>query len=344
MKIKLIRSLFAVLFMIFILSHGAFSAEVDLTIGKTVKSSGETSVDPEDNVDRAGLLDNFNRPDGPIGSAWTNQAGVFNVVSNAAQGGSSALATYGGVASDTLEADVEAVSTNLQYTGMVLGYADIDNNYFIKVQNNGGVVQFTHAAFYYGNNGSGNFFGLDENFTTAHMAVSVSGTIVTLTFSNIDGGTKTDQVYSYDYGTSTGGNAIGICGYENIARLDNFSSTSGPPIQWTYCLQDPAYTPQYQISLDTNNSVRGQAVLAGDPSFPAPIVGEYVAGQLVLSISYLGSSGVRYYRVEVPNQLQGNTWAIYNDTAEFYDAPHAAQLVFCGTQTDSNVTASGAME
>ena len=48
-----------------------------------------------------GLLDDFKRADGPIGPSWTNQAGQFSVVSNAAHGGSTALATYDGATSST---------------------------------------------------------------------------------------------------------------------------------------------------------------------------------------------------------------------------------------------------
>ena len=49
-----------------------------------------------------GLLDDFNRADGPIGASWTDQAGQFFVASNAAWGGSTALATFDGATSSTL--------------------------------------------------------------------------------------------------------------------------------------------------------------------------------------------------------------------------------------------------
>ena len=109
----------------------------------------------------------------------------------------------------------------------VAAYADINNNYFIKVQQQSPYPgQFTHAAFYYGNTGSGLFFELDAAFSTAHMKVGLVGNTVTLTFSNIDGGAGT-QTYTYTYPSSTGGNAIGICGGLNLARLDNFATSEG---------------------------------------------------------------------------------------------------------------------
>ncbi len=123
-----------------------------------------------------------------------------------------------------------------------------------------------------------------------------------------------------------------------------FALTASSASAWTYCFQDSAFTPQYQMSLDANNSVRGQAVLAGNPSFPAPIVGEYIANHLIISIAYLESNGLRYYDIVIPSQMQGQTWAVYNQDATFYDTPHAAQLVPCGADTDSNATASGAIE
>jgi hypothetical protein len=60
-----------------------------------------------------GLLDDFNRLDGPIGSSWTEQNGQFFVVSNAVEGRSLALATFDGATSDRLEADVDGTNIGL---------------------------------------------------------------------------------------------------------------------------------------------------------------------------------------------------------------------------------------
>ncbi|MEN6575732.1 MAG: hypothetical protein ABFD90_05260 [Phycisphaerales bacterium] len=182
------------------------------------------------------VLDDFNRADGPLGANWTIQNGYFDVVSNTARGGNSAIATYNGVTSWALEADVAANGTALQYTGLILGYADLDNCLFMKVQEQSPYPgQFTHAAFYYGNNTTSGFgpgfFGLDNYFTTAHMRVELVGSTVTMTFSNIDGGPGT-QVYVATGAPNTGGNGIGICGYDGYAILDNFAADidGGPTI------------------------------------------------------------------------------------------------------------------
>ncbi|MBP8910034.1 MAG: hypothetical protein KBI32_00845 [Phycisphaerae bacterium] len=176
------------------------------------------------------VLDDFDRPDGSLGPNWTIQNGYFNVVSNTARGGDRALATYNGVTSWALEADVAANGTALQYTGLVLGYADLNNCLFMKVQQQSPYSgQFTHAAFYKGNNGvlfGPGFFDLDYPFTTAHMRVEWVGDTVTMTFSNIDGGSGT-QVYFAHGAPNTGGNGIGICGYDGYAILDNFAADLG---------------------------------------------------------------------------------------------------------------------
>jgi hypothetical protein len=180
------------------------------------------------------VLDDFDRADGLLGANWTVQDGYFNVVSNTARGGNSAIATYNGVTSWALEADVAANGTALQYTGLILGYADLNNCLFMKVQEQSPCEgQFTHAAFYYGNNGSRGVFGpgffcLDNYFTTAHMRVELVGDTVTMTFSNIDGGPGT-QVYVATGAPNTGGNGVGICGYDGYAILDNFAADIGGP-------------------------------------------------------------------------------------------------------------------
>jgi hypothetical protein len=81
------------------------------------------------------VLDNFNRADGPLGPNWTIQAGSFSIVSDEAVGSGVGIATYNGVTSNALEADVQdSASADLDYVGLVLGYADLNQNLFMKVQ------------------------------------------------------------------------------------------------------------------------------------------------------------------------------------------------------------------
>ena len=181
-----------------------------------------------DDAHTQGLLDDFNRPDGPIGGNWTVQTGEFHVVNNAAQGGPMALATYDGIASGSVEADVAVTGTALQYVALVLGYADINNTLFLKVQQQESGGMFDHAACYTGNNGPGfglGFFRLDAPFSFAHMRADLNEGAVTITFSNIDGGSGT-QTYICEGAPSTGGNGIGIAGYDiNFGTIDNFASS-----------------------------------------------------------------------------------------------------------------------
>lgn len=78
---------------------------------------------------------------------------AFNIVNKAAQGGDYAIATFNGKSSNIVEADIEATGSGLQYVALILGYRDLNNNYFIKAQdNNGGTPEFNRLYCYYGNN------------------------------------------------------------------------------------------------------------------------------------------------------------------------------------------------
>lgn len=94
-----------------LLSMGLANADEDLSRNGPAPAirppaAGQTQAAPSTKVapQATGILDDFNRADGPIGSLWTVQAGAFNVVSQAAQGGSIALATFNGGTGNTLEA------------------------------------------------------------------------------------------------------------------------------------------------------------------------------------------------------------------------------------------------
>jgi hypothetical protein len=178
------------------------------------------------------ILDNFNRSDGPIDWTWTVQSGTFNIVNNAVQGGDFALATFNGKSSNILEADVEATDSGVQYVALVLGYRDLNNNYFIKAQDDDGdTPEFNRLYCYYGNNiphpnWTNDPISLSPSFTSAHMRVEYNPSTrnVTINFSNIDGGSGTQQYICPD-APLTGGNGIGIASF-NISRgkLDNFAA------------------------------------------------------------------------------------------------------------------------
>jgi len=202
-----------------------------------------TSIDPNqgNGIQAIGLmpdvsvLDSFDRADGPIGSEWTVHDGYCNVSSNAAICGSFGRATYntppGG--GNAAEVDVAAVGTDIQFTGLLLNYGAGVNNLFLKVQQQDYSGMFSHAACYVGNNTTGfglGFFGLDSNFTTAHMKAARVGDTVTIVFSNIDGGSQPDQTYVCTGAPTPEGPGIGIMGHAGIARLDNFGIPAGPNV------------------------------------------------------------------------------------------------------------------
>lgn len=180
----------------------------------------------------AGVLDDFNRTDNPtLGPNWTVQAGGAEIYNNTARalGGSQTpnLVTYNGVSANNAFVDVYSVDSNLAYIALDLAFFDVNNNYFIKVQNQGcGGACFNYAAFYYGNNGGGSFFLLNSPFTSGRLTASYSGTTATLNIDvNFDG--ITDQSYNYNYGVSTGGTGIGL-GLYGTAQADNFGSGVTP--------------------------------------------------------------------------------------------------------------------
>jgi choice-of-anchor C domain-containing protein len=147
-----------------------------------------------------------------------------------------------GPGGDVAEADVQAVGSNLQYTGLVLGGDGANANaphVFTKVQNNGGPVgQFNHAACYLGNGSGGQFglgfFSLTENFNNAHMKAERAGDTVTISFTNVDGGAKVDQVYVCNGAPPKVGDFIGVNGFANIAELDNFGDGNGVCDDFSY--------------------------------------------------------------------------------------------------------------
>ncbi|MGD9020399.1 MAG: hypothetical protein PVF46_01260 [Lysobacterales bacterium] len=204
---------------------------------KSVKKGGEKltasgSGDPGNTLEApalpgGGLLDDFNRADGPLGPDWADQEGTASIVNNAARGtGLGATTFVGGPVTDVLEADIDAEIDASGYVALVLNYADNDNNLYLKVQQQDGGGTFDHAACYYGNNGSSfglGFFDLTQPFATAHMRVERVGTTVTITFSNIDGGGGMQQYVCTDT-PLTGGTGIGIGGWQNNASLDNFTA------------------------------------------------------------------------------------------------------------------------
>jgi len=220
------------------MASAGVAGPVDLTqlgrpAGVVVHTQGVRVAAPLLALAPFGVLDNFNRADGPLGANWVVQAGSFGIVSLTARG-SSGLATFVGGSGTALEADVATNGTaNTDFVGLVLDYADEANNLFLKVQTQNAAGTFNTAGCYVGNNGTSgqfglNFFNLSSTFATAHMRVERVGTTVTLTFTNIDGGSGT-QTYVCTGAPATGGTGIGMGGFDGVASLDNFAGVAAAP-------------------------------------------------------------------------------------------------------------------
>ena len=192
------------------------------------------------------ILDDFNRPNIPIGPRWTVHDGFCNISNNAAVCGDRARATFNYAPGDGnyAEADIEVNGPSLQYTGLLLNYGEGVTNLLLKVQASATIGKFTHAACYIGNGpddfGLG-YFSLTAHFAYAHMTAWRVGDVVTIEFTNVEGGSQPDQTYVCEGAPEPEGTGIGIVGYDATARLDNFAVG----------IQDITVNPvQLQVTLD----------------------------------------------------------------------------------------------
>lgn len=165
--------------------------------------------------------DDFNRPDGGLGSNWTTIYGAPEIFNEQARsdGGTFGreLAIYNGEGGNWVEFDLTHGSSSVQYGAAVLGWGG-STSYFVKVQADG-FGQFDRFGFYANNNhGVGTFGYLDNAFTDGRIRVSIDGSVATLTITPMLGGT---QVYSYDYGFVSEGSGVGL-GFFGDSRIDNF--------------------------------------------------------------------------------------------------------------------------
>lgn len=176
-------------------------------------------------------LDNFNRADSvDLGSEWVVQANAIGVTGNAASNAAAnpALATFNPRTGREACLDVSTGGTGTRYAAIVLRYADVSNNIFIKVQNNVGADNtFDTAFFYYGNNGTGlRPSAALTPFSSARIHVSSKGTRAHLDV-DTDFDNKPEQSFNVTgIDPSALGTLFGIAGF-NGAILDNFRTA--PP-------------------------------------------------------------------------------------------------------------------
>ena len=175
------------------------------------------------NAAHAAVIDDFNRAS--LGPDWVIQSGAMSTNGAVVGGDSLSLMTYTpGAGQSHASIDIQLNGTGIAYGAIVLGYAGLNQNAFIKLQNNGGPTGFTNAAFYYGNNigGSGDFFSITglSSITSARLIASLSGSVATLGIdTNFDG--VAEQSFTHDYGAVVFGSGVGL-GIYGTATLDNF--------------------------------------------------------------------------------------------------------------------------
>lgn len=208
------------------------------------------------------LLDTFTRANGTsLGSNWTEQAPNpaieaqgFTVV--AAQTG---LATFNGIQSTEACADVATPAAGgLSYAAIVLKYANLTTNAFIKVQDQQAGNSFDTLYFYKGNNGTtaSPAQAIPVPFQSGRLHVAFNGTTVTVdidtNFDNQPETTLTGQNFA-NTGLGTG---IGLGAYGH-ARLDNFSipTTEVPTGGKLSC----AGTPATKVGTDAGDIINGTA-------------------------------------------------------------------------------------
>lgn len=120
-----------------------------------------------------------------------------------------------------------------------------------------------------------------------------------------------------------------------------FALSAGSASAWDRCYKDVNYTAELQLNIE-GSIIRGQAVLLGSSSFPAPLTGYIAGGYVYFSIAYLGDHGMRFYVIEIISGA-GQTWGIDDSDSSYYDTPHSAQIVPCTASVEFPVE-SGALE
>ncbi len=198
--------------------------------------------------------DDFNRPDGPMGTDWTAVSGSWSIVSQ--QG-----AHVSGGVNETLQhntaslpytsvvctLDVFAPGSANQFSGVLIGLGGT-NAIMVKIQDQvSGTAGFSNIGIYrgtgvgygpWGGTGTG-FANLTAPFLSARLKVYFpdADTIVAELDTDFDG--APDQSYTNDgvLGfASTLGTGLGIVAWGSTALFDNWVvGAGGPPPIVTYC-------------------------------------------------------------------------------------------------------------
>jgi hypothetical protein len=165
--------------------------------------------------------DAFNRP--KLGSKWVVTSGSLSIKNHELTGSSLSIGYLTASDHDSAASAVVFLGgTDLEYGAVALGNVGGGSNAFVKIQAQNGAGTFDHAAFYTGNNGSGDFFSLSSSIPSpATLDVFFCGTVATMRITSAAG----VQTYTHDYGTTYGpGGGLGTYGSVGIDNYVGFSS------------------------------------------------------------------------------------------------------------------------
>jgi len=196
------------------------------------------------------FTDDFNRPDGPLGSPWSQISGTDQIsgnVVNGAGGNGLSLVDAGAFSASydqmTVSADVTLLdnSTTLTYVALALGHngaTGVNNGVFVKLQRQAAVDGFSHIGFYTGagSNGVGivttgtNFQVIANPFRTGRFTIKM--TSATNLYTGVD--TNFDSVDDMSWNstlvfpTLVVGNRAGLHVWGNLSQIDNFRAEGIP--------------------------------------------------------------------------------------------------------------------
>ena len=180
------------------------------------------------------VLDDFNRPNGSApGENWTERAGSFVIQDNKLLGSSTSLMTWNGPSTTTVSFDLFHGDSGTQYGALVLGYANLSNNLFVKVQDNGGGAAYDSVFFYYGNYGEA--FGSEPvtsavtPFVSGRVTLSLLGSVATIGIDTNFDGVAEQSFKRFDVPTTKLGTGFGV-GLYGSSAIDNFVAIPEPGV------------------------------------------------------------------------------------------------------------------
>ena len=278
-------------------------------------------------------FDDFNRPDGPLGTDWGGGIGSFEVNGNqlANNGAAIGWVGYTAVASNydlaVIEFDLLRSPTALAYGAAITGSGGGENTY-TKIQSNGGGGVYDNIGYYHlnGSNGPAGYglFTPITPVTGGRVRFYVTNAGDTM---NVDIDEDIDGVFEYHYENSgivtsglaaSLGDGVGVSAYGTLSRVDNFSLNggAGEPVLAVTALIPNQYITFNIINLSSGSSAALVLSFLG----PGPTVTPY--GALDVSLPWRrtplfpeNGTGVVNFTSTLPSGASGAT--LYMQAIEF---------------------------